>query len=762
MKKQVIIGGKFFALSCICMSLANAVFAAEEPQVMKEVSVYGDRPAAFKNITTSTEAATKELIESTNVINTEDAVKYLPSIQVRKRFIGDRNAILASRNAGTLDSARSLVYADNVLVSMLLGNSWSYAPRWWFVAPQEIERVDVSYGAHSAAYAGNAAGVVMVIKSRMPEKFEASAEAQTFSQSFNLYGTKETYNGSRLGAFLGNRNGDLRWTLSAGHLDNTGHPMSFATAARSTTAPGGATVVTGYHWDKTTKGADRVVMGATGIDHSLQDNAKVKLAYDFYPGSRLTYTLGFWQSDSDASVQSYLRDPAGNPVYSGNVNIDGFKYSLANTALQVSKRKEEHLMNSLTWRFDQKQESDWAFEAALTKYEFGKDTTRWPTVALPAAATGGAGQVQLLDGTGWHTADMRADWRPERGKHGHEIAFGYHYDQHNLNDRTYTNTNWLAGAATTVNAGSTGKTETQGLYVQDAIRLGEGVKLTLGMRYEQWGAFNGTKTNNVSTTLAYPERKENFTSPKLSISWVATDEWLLRGSLSRAARFPTVTELFQGAITGTSITNNDPNLKPEKILAGELAAERDLGDGGNLRISFFQDDVTDYLIRQTNTTVLPMVTNIQNVDKVRIQGLETSMQRRNAFMQGLDLTGSVTFANPEILANAKNPASVGKKMLRIPDWRAMLAPTWHPAETMDFTLAGRYSGRQYGELDNSDINDQTFGGTSRFLVVDAKFNYRFDKNLSMSVGVDNLNNEKYYAYHPYTQRTWIAQVKGSL
>ena len=51
---------------------------------------------------------------------------------------------------------------------------------------------------------------------------------------------------------------------------------------------------------------------------------------------------------------------------------------------------------------------------------------------------------------------------------------------------------------------------------------------------------------------------------------------------------------------------------------------------------------------------------------------------------------------------------------------------------------------------------------SRFFVMDAKFNYKFDKRLSMSVGVDNLNNEKYYAAHPYTQRTWIIQVKGNL
>lgn len=419
-------------------------------------------------------------------------------------------------------------------------------------------------------------------------------------------------------------------------------------------------------------------------------------------------------------------------------------------------------MNSLAWRYDQKQESDWAFEAALTKYNFGKDTTRKPTVALPAAAGGGAGQVQLLDGTGWHTADMRADWRPERGTRGHDVAFGYHYDQHNLNDRTYTNTDWLAGNATAIIAGSTGKTETQGLYVQDAIQMGQGMKLTLGLRHEQWRAFNGTLTNAVPTTVAYPERKENFISPKFSLSWVAAEDWLLRGSLSRSARFPTVTELFQGSITGTSITNNDPDLKPEKILATELAAERDLGGAGNLRISLFQDYVTDYLTRQTNTTVVPSVTNIQNVDKVRIRGVETSAQRRNAFMQGLDLTGSVTFADSAILANAKSPATVGKKMLRIPDWRGTLAATWRPDDKMDFTLAGRYSGRQFNQLDNSDTNPDVYGGASRFFVMDAKVNYHFDKRLSMSVGVDNLNNEKYYAAHPYTQRAWIVQVKGSL
>lgn len=747
------------------MSLLLAAYPAAvlaQDANLGEVSVYGERPAAFRNITTSTEAATKELIEHTNVVNTEDAVKYLPSIQIRKRFVGDRNAIVSSRNSGTLDSARSLVYADNVLVSNLLGNSFAFAPRWWFVAPQEIERVDVSYGAHSAAYAGNSTGVVMVMKSRLPESFEAYADVQAFRQDFSLYGTDKDYGGSRLGAFLGNRHGDLRWTFGFNHFENTSQPMSFATALRSTTASGGGdTVVNGYYWDKDPKNNDRVVFGATGIDRTIQDNAKIKLAYDFSADSRLTYTLGHWRNDSDSSVQSYLRNAAGSPVYSGNLNIDGKRYTLAATALQPSYRNEEHTMNSLAYRYDPKQRSDWAFELALTDYDIGKDRTLKPTIALPTASGGGAGQVQLQDGTGWRTADLRADWRPERGKLGHDVAFGYHYDQHVLSDRTYNTSSWLAGNAGALSSANAGKTDTQAIYVQDAIRLGSDWKMTLGGRHEQWRAFAGSKSSG-ATTVSYPERSESYTSPKFSLAWTATDDWLLRASLSRAVRFPTVTELFQGTISGTSILNNDPNLKPERILAGELAAERDLAGLGNLRVSLFQDDVTDALIRQTNTTVSPTVTNVQNVDKARIRGLEMSMQRRDVFIAGLDLLGSITYADSEILANQKNPASVGKRMLRIPDWRATLAAIWRANDNLDLTLAGRYSGRQFNEIDNSDVNDKTYGGVSRFLVIDAKANYRLTKEVSLAVGVDNLTNERYYAFHPYTQRMWIAQLKYTM
>ena len=58
------------------------------------------------------------------------AAKGDPRVQVRKRYIGDRNSIIATRTSGQTSSARSLVYADGVLLSNLLGNRYDFPPRW--------------------------------------------------------------------------------------------------------------------------------------------------------------------------------------------------------------------------------------------------------------------------------------------------------------------------------------------------------------------------------------------------------------------------------------------------------------------------------------------------------------------------------------------------------------------------------------------------------------------------------------------------------
>jgi iron complex outermembrane receptor protein len=128
-------------------------------------------------------------------------------------------------------------------------------------------------------------------------------------------------------------------------------------------------------------------------------------------------------------------------------------------------------------------------------------------------------------------------------------------------------------------------------------------------------------------------------------------------------------------------------------------------------------------------------------------------------VHGLDLQGSATFTDAEVLANENAPATVGNKPTRIPKDMFKLVATYHQGSHLSYSVAARYSGRQYTTLTNTDVNSDTYGGASKFFVMDAKVNYKFADRFTASLGIDNLNNYKSYVVHPYPQRTTYLQAK---
>src|SRR6476469_1666450 len=188
---------------------AAAQQSSEEPiKTLGTVTVTGTRASSLPtHIPTTIEGLTgKQVEDAVNAIDSEDALKYLPSLNVRKRFVGDYDhAVLASRASGTGNSARSLVYADGILLSNLLGNGATFTPRWGLVNPEEIERVDVLYGPFSAAYSGNSVGAVVDYVTRMPDHFEAHAKAGYSVKYFDLYHTHADYPATSADASLGDR-----------------------------------------------------------------------------------------------------------------------------------------------------------------------------------------------------------------------------------------------------------------------------------------------------------------------------------------------------------------------------------------------------------------------------------------------------------------------------------------------------------------------------------------------------------------------------
>ena len=171
MKKKTLLslamGAAFPWLAGSAMAQATDTHAVRTARSASSRSASSPSPAEQPTslptqIPTTIEACpTREEIETRiNATDSEDALKYLPSLLVLKRYIGDYNhAILSTRASGTGNRARSAVYADGILLSSHPGNGiangTNYAPRWGLVTPEEIERVDVMYGPFSAAYPGN-------------------------------------------------------------------------------------------------------------------------------------------------------------------------------------------------------------------------------------------------------------------------------------------------------------------------------------------------------------------------------------------------------------------------------------------------------------------------------------------------------------------------------------------------------------------------------------------------------------------------------
>lgn len=755
MRTSLLSSAAALALCAAAPAFAQSIGSGLQPEyVIVNADRETDDPARADTRVTAAKAR-----EQINTVNTEDMLKYAPSLLVRKRHYGDTQDPVATRTSGVGASARNLIFVDGIMISAPIGNNnTSATPNFGVAAPHDISRIDVLYGPFAARYAGNSMGATINITTRMPEKFELYADATGAVQEFSQYGSDMTVGTMQIAGGIGDRWGDFSWRLSVNHLDSTGQPLNYATLARPANPSAAGTVLSGAFNDLNRTGSPIAVVGATGIESQVQDTISLKLAYDFEDGTRLSYLASVFHQDNNSDVDSYLRNAAGALIYSGNSNINGYNYNIAASTFSNNYYNTQQTKLAQGLSLQSSRDGDFAWELTVSRFDYLTDKQRVPTAALPAAFTGGAGTVNRLSGTGWTTYDANILWR---GWEGHELSAGLHRDVETFSQIRRGLTDWTQSAPGAVVNSARGRTATNAVWAQDIWSITGEMKLALGGRYEDWRAYDG---NNFSTApvlnMNQPEISAQTFSPKASLAWSASDTWKLTASFGMAYRMPTVTELYQAITTGATLTVPNPNLKPEEGKDYELAAER-RDDDGMVRLSLFQQDINDALISQSAPLVAGSTTlfsYVQNVDRVRVRGFELVASRRDVLFTGLELQGSVTYAEGRVLENPVFLASVGKYLPQIPKWRANALATYRPDEDWSFTLGARYSDRSFGTIDNSDIVSQTYQGFAGYFVVDARAQYRLDENWTISAGIDNLNNDKYFLFHPFPQRTFLMEI----
>ncbi|MBW8894510.1 MAG: TonB-dependent receptor, partial [Burkholderiales bacterium] len=411
------------------------------------------------------------------------------------------------------------------------------------------------------------------------------------AQPSELYGNKATYRAWAASASVGSREGAWSWWLNVNHTDSDGQPLTFATRLAATATTGAVgTPVTGAVAGLNNANQAWTLIGSGTQYNTQQDHLKIKLAYEINPTVRASYVFGAWRNDSDGNSASWLRDAAGNPVYKGATDpatkkefilIDGKQFAGPTGGdFALTREKLLHVMHGISVKSHAGGEWDWELAASL--YDYQKDDKRQnaATNPQPGAWTGGAGTLADGSGTGWNTLAVKGIWRP-------------------------------AGTAHVVDLG----------VQQDSYKFSY---LTSSRQ-----AFDGRTDFSATGTppsIAYPSRSENFLSPKAALSWQATVETVLKASVGRAVRMPTVSELYGATSTTNSQYINDPNLRPEKSWTTELSAEQGWG-ALQSRVTLFAETTHDSLYSQSilDPVLNKNVSRVQNIDKIGTTGLEATL-----------------------------------------------------------------------------------------------------------------------------------------
>jgi len=721
--------------------------------------------------TPSYEIETKEVEKFVNATTVEDYLRYAPSINIRKRYIGDPNGSLGMRGSNVFQTAHTMVFADGMPLHNPLRTTFNGAPRWSMVSPNEVATADVLYGPFSAQYDGHSFGGVVNLNTNMPEKFEAHMDAMGMFQTMDRGGRKQTLEGYKTNISAGDRFDKFSIFGSYNRLDNQGQPMTPRTTAIRGT---GGRVVNGPIFQNQPNGSPGVYLGDDGIARTVTDLYKVKMGYDFTPDLQGRFTVGYEERTGETNDPlSLIKDSSGNTLWGGatangnttntTYRMDGKSFSVPGSTFSVSESERQAI--NLGLGLKGKISDDWSIDTNASYYDAFNDTTVTSALNPNHPLNQNKGQVTDIDAW-WANYDIKL--ATDNFLDNKDLSFmgGYQFNHASLNSKVFNSNNYLGGSKDSLSNDSGGDTQTNSVFSQLEWRFLPDWAIMAGARVDNWQTIDGHVYNySLAPALReqdYNDRDATRISPKASLEY-SPDVWTFRYSFSKAYRFPIAEEMFLSNSTFNSSTVSYPGLGPENGYFHNFMVQYDI-PRGFVRADFFYDLINDEIANTLQNFGNVAVTTFQPIEQTETIGVDLTFQQNEVFGLPVDFMVNGTFMNKQIVKNSRNSDLAGNEWDRIPKLQVNTSATYHILPVWDFSAAVRYRSDVFQRLDNSDTEANVFGGTDEYTFVDLKTSYQLPEyhNLksTISAGIDNVLNVDVYENHPFPQRTYF--VKASL
>ena len=746
----------------------------------------------FPNTTIATpsfEIGEKE-IEKVNVSTAEDIVKFAPGIQVRRRFIGDTNGVVASRGSTNFQTAHTMLFQDGIPLSNLTQTKWNGAPRWGQIAPNSVESVKIFYGPYSAQHPGNSFGSVIEFTTKMPEEFEMHFDAMGMMQDVDRLGRDDTLWGHKEFISAGNRFGDFTVFGFFNHIENQGQPQMWdaqkgtsraselARAKPSKHAGINAawdnpTAVTGGRNTKDIFGNDVIITGDSGIEETVNDLYSLKFGYDFTNNLRAIFNINFEDFErkagqGDLAGRNYLQQADGSSYWGNGKTVatqDGMSFLPTKRSFGSSRyAPSESVRQTLSYGFNLSGQltDNWSIDTSASYFDAFKDHSYNPDFSSLDPNNTGKGRVTDKE-MWWATFDFKLATHQLFGNNDLGFIWGYQYHQADLNTTSYNSDNIAQKERSSLRQDAGGETQLHSGFAQIDYDFLDDWNIMAGARLDVWSASGGHDIKNGfrgGYERHFDDREQTRLSPKASLSW-APSEFSARYSFSRAYRFALAQELFESSSKGTSLSIPDPSLGPESGNFHNLTLAYEIPDG-LVSVDLFFNEIENEIM---NTKIIVDgndVSTFSGIDKTETIGVQMVFQQNNIFGLPLDLSLNATWLDKQIKENAKNPGLVGKQWVRTSNWKANGLATYHFTNEFQTTLSVNYRSPQFAKEDNSDDVYHVYGASDEYVLFNIKTQYKQDIGnymiMTFSAGVDNLLDEDYYDHHPYPQRSYFASI----
>jgi outer membrane receptor protein involved in Fe transport len=301
-----------------------------------------------------------------------------------------------------------------------------------------------------------------------------------------------------------------------------------------------------------------------------------------------------------------------------------------------------------------------------------------------------------------------------------------------------------------------------GAFVQDILTPVPKLTLTLSARVDRWRNYDGhnletaviagTATNNKPTL---PEGNDSAVSPRAAARYQITDWLSAWGDIGAGFRAPTLNELYRSFAVGSVRTVANELLGPERLVGGEAGISLAPARNVAIRLTWYDNRVTNPVSNVTLTTVGVNVTQQrQNLGETHIRGVQSDVDyRAGSFLR---FSAGYLYNNAKVTdGGAANAALVGKFLPQVPMHRGSVRAAYVNPKYASVAFSVQFLGAQFDDdqnvrivpaaaLSDAGYAASTAPGLPAYNVADLSVSRVFGRNFEAFFGVQNVFDQTYF------------------